>query len=303
MSSTGTTLQTPAPRLAPGTATPEPAAGGDKTPLLLVTPALVVLVVLFFAPNATIFVLSFFEYREALIIPGFTLEHYQKALADDYYRTILLRTLQISVGVGVLTVVLGYPVAYFLVRSRSRWKGVVLMLVLLPLLASVVVRTYGWLVLLQDNGLVNQTLVALGLPRAKLIHNYTAVFIGMTHVLLPYSILSIMASLQSIHPSLESAAQNLGASRLQTFRRILLPLSMPGMITGFVLTVALTLSAFATPRILGGRTVQTVATQIYDSTLFLLNWPFASALAVIVLVVSLILLYLLGRVPERGVAV
>lgn len=272
-------------------------------PFLLLSPALLYLVVLCFVPDLIMLAFSVFEYRDGLIRPGFTLEHYVTFLTDDFYLTILLRTLYLALGVGLLTVIIGYPVAYFLVRGRSRWKAAVLMLVLMPLLASVVVRTYGWLVLLEPQGLVNQLLGAFGLPPAALIRNYTGVFIGLVHVYLPYSILSIMASLQSVHPSLELAAQNLGASPLEAFRRVTLPLTIPGLVTGFALTFALTLSAFATPRILGGRTVHTTATQIYDQMLFTLNWPLAGAIVVIVLAISLAVLWLTGRVQPRAVVV
>ena len=270
-------------------------------PLFLVTPSLVYLVALCFVPDAIMLAFSVFEYRDGIIYPGFTLEHYLKFLTDDFYLMILLRTLYLAVGVGILTVLIGYPVAYFLVRSRSRWKGAVLMLVLMPLLASVVVRTYGWLVLLEPQGLVNQLLGALGLPPLALIRNYTGVFIGLVHVYLPYSILSIMASLSTVHPNLELAAQNLGAGRVEAFRRVTLPLTIPGMVTGFALTFSLTLSAFTTPRILVGRTVHTTATQIYDQMLFLLNWPLAAAIVVIVLVISLAVLWATGRAQARAV--
>ena len=270
-------------------------------PFLLVSPALLYLVVLCFVPDLIMLAFSVFEFRDGVIYPGFTFEHYVRFLTDDFYLNILLRTLYLAVGVGLLTVVIGYPVAYFLVRSRSRWRGAVLMLVLMPLLASVVVRTYGWLVLLEPQGLVNQLLAFFGLGPVALIRNYTGVFIGLVHVYLPYSILSIMASLQSVHPSLELAAQNLGAGWLEAFRRVTLPLTMPGVATGFALTFALTLSAFATPRILGGRTVHTTATQIYDQMLFLLNWPLAGAIVVITLIVSLAVLWATGRAEARAV--
>ena len=270
-------------------------------PLFLVSPALVYLAVLCFVPDAIMLAFSVFEYRDGIIYPGFTLEHYVRFLTDDFYLTILLRTLYLAIGVGVLTVLIGYPIAYFLVRSRSRWKGAVLMLVLMPLLASVVVRTYGWLVLLEPQGLLNQFLGLLGLGPVTLIRNYTGVFIGLVHVYLPYSILSIMASLSTVHPNLELAAQNLGAGRVEAFRRVTLPLTIPGMVTGFALTFSLTLSAFATPRILGGRTVHTTATQIYDQMLFLLNWPLAGAIVVIVLVISVGVLWLTSRFQTRAV--
>lgn len=266
---------------------------------LLLIPTLVWMLLFFFLPTLFVVATSFFEYRNAQIIPAFTLQNYQKFLTDSYNVRIFLRTMQIAAGVGIASVVLGYPVAYFLVRSRSRWRGLIFVLVLMPLLASVVVRTYGWLVLLQDRGLINQILDVMGLGPLGMMHTYTAIFIGLLHVLLPYSILSMMASLHSVHPSLEMAAANLGAGRLGTFRHVTLPLILPGMFTGFVLTFALALTAYATPRILGGTTSPVTATVIYDYMLFLLDWPFASAIAVIVLLVTAVLLYLLARIQRH----
>ena len=254
----------------------------------------------FIVPLLLVAVTSFFAYRNGVIVRTFTLENYQTLFTDVYHLRIFLRSLGIAVGVAATTVVLAVPVAHFLVRSRSRWRSLAFAVVLLPLLASVVVRTYGWLVLLENRGLVNQVLGLFGLGPLEIMHTYTAVFIGLVHVLLPYSILAVMASFHSVHPNVERAAMNLGAGRLQTFWLIILPLVWPGMFTGFVLTFALALTAYATPVILGGSTSPVTATEIYQYMLFLLDWPFASAMAVAVLLITLLLLYLMGRVQQRA---
>lgn len=268
--------------------------------VLLLTPALIWLAAFFLVPTVIVVATSFFEYHDNQIVPTFTLENYREFLTDGYNIRVFFKTVQIAVGVSVVGIVLAYPIAYFLVRSRSRVRGLVLVFVLMPLLASVVVRTYGWLVLLQDQGLVNQVLETLGFGPLELMHTYTAVFLGLLHVLLPYSILSIMAGLHSVHPSLERAASDLGAGRLQTFRFVTLPLIWPGIFTGFVLTFALAFTAYATPRVLGGTRKPVSATVIYDYMLFLLDWPMASAMAVFVLIVTSLLLYVLARIQRRG---
>lgn len=275
----------------------------SRLSVLPLVPAMAYLSLFFLVPMGLIVVFSFFGFADGSMYPAFTLEQYAKFLADDYYRAILLHTLVIAIGVGILTAVLGYPVAYYLVRGTSRWKNVVLLLVLLPLMASVVVRTYGWLVLLNEQGILNQLLAMVGLGPLTLINSYAGVFIGMVHVLLPYSVLSIMASLQALHPSLELAAQDLGAGRIATFTRVTLPLTLPGVLTGFALTFSLTLSAYATPHILGGVRVQTAATAIYDFVLLFLDWPLASAISIIVLGVSMAVLYVVGRFQTRGAVV
>lgn len=266
---------------------------------LLLLPTLLWLTLFFYLPGLLIVATSFFAYENAQIVRTFTLENYQQFFTDSYILRIFVRSVRIAAGVGIVSVILAYPVAYFLVRSRSRWRGLILVLVLTPLLASVVVRTYGWLVLLQDRGLINQVLASIGLPTMDIMHSYRAIFVGLLHVLLPYSVLSIMASLHAVPPSLERASADLGAGRLQTFRHITLPLIWPGILTGFVLTFALAFTAFATPRILGGTTSPVMATLIYDYMLFLLDWPFASAMAVCVLFLTIAMLYLLTRIQRQ----
>jgi putative spermidine/putrescine transport system permease protein len=174
-------------------------------------------------------------------------------------------------------------------------------LVLAPELSGVVLRTYGWLAILEREGLVNGLLLRIGLIDAplKLVHNYTGITIGLTHVLLTFGILTVMASLQAVDPTLEQAAQNLGASRVRTFLHVTLPLTLPGIVGSFFLAFAISAGAYATPAILGGKTTEVLATMIYSQLLFFMNWPLASAAAVVLLVVVLGTFVLLGRLGVR----
>ncbi|MDR7419896.1 MAG: ABC transporter permease [Armatimonadota bacterium] len=269
--------------------------------VVLLAPALGYLLLLFFIPLAILTAVSFMGFRSGLIVREFTLGHYAKFLTDPFYLKILLTTVRIAVSVGVLTVMIGYPVAYFLARTRSKWKGLLLALVLAPELSGVVLRTYGWLVILEDRGVVNTLLQSWGLiaTPVKLVHNATGVTIGMTHVLVPFAILALMASIQGIDPTLELAAMNLGASRVRTFLRITLPLSMPGVLGAFFLTFSVSAGAYATPAILGGFFNDTATTEIYTQLLYILNWPFAAAMAVILMAVVLAAVILSARLAGR----
>lgn len=267
----------------------------------LLTPSGLLLLFVFVIPNLLLFLTSFYKYENGQIVRQLSLSNYVRFFTDWYYLNIFLRTIELGIAVGASTVILGYPVAYFLTRSKSRWKGVALAITLSPLLVSVIVRTYGWMVLLEDKGIINQFLKTLGLIQEPiaLVHNFRGIWIGLTHVELPYSILAIMAALQAVDPVLERAAQNLGANPVRTFFRITLPLSLPGVLTGFLLTFSSTLSAYAAPRVLGGRTSQTTATMIYEYMFYLLDWPFAATIALIVIVIVLGALLLAGRYGDR----
>lgn len=262
---------------------------------------LIYLVVVFLIPLVILGGLSFYRHDAGLIVNEFTLENYIKLFTDWFYLRVIYRTLAVSVIVGAFVTILSYPVAYFLTRTRSRWKPLFVALVLAPELSGVVLRTYGWLVMLEPQGLLNSILLRFGLIDAplKLVHNYTGITIGLTHVLLTFGILTVMASLQAVDPTLEQAAQNLGASRVQTFLHVTLPLTLPGILGSFLLAFAIAAGAYATPTILGGKTVEVLATMIYTQLLYILNWPLASAAAVVLLAIVLGTFVLLGRLGVR----
>lgn len=269
--------------------------------LLLSLPPVVYLLALFFAPLAFLMVISFYRFDAGLMIPDFTLENYRMFFTDPFYLAGYLRTFVLASLVASIVTLISYPVAYFLTRTHSRFKGLFFALVLAPELSGVVLRTYGWLVILDDGGIINSLLLELGLIEQplQLARNFIGVAIGLVHVLLPFGILSIFSTLQSIDPVLERAASNLGANRVQSFFRVLLPLSLPGILGAFFLSFTLTASSYATPSILGGSGFFVLATMIYDQLLFFLNWPLAAVMAFVLLVSVLIVIAVGSRLENR----
>jgi putative spermidine/putrescine transport system permease protein len=226
-----------------------------------------------------------------------TLDNYRILLTRPLYLNIILRTFTIGLSVGALVVLLSYPLAFFLARTQSRWKDVLIAVSLAPLLASVVVRTYGWWVILNHDGALNGLLLTLHLASQPqpLMPSSAAIVVGLTHSLLPYGVLTILTALNGVNPRLEQAAMSLGASRTRTFFAVTLPLSMAGVAGTFLLAFTLAISAFATPSMLGGASIPVVATQIYGLLLTELDWALGSAFSVL-LVVAAISLTVLGTI-------
>ena len=269
---------------------------------LLLTPALALLVVAFLVPVGMMVPTSFRPYVPLVgITGGFTATHYVKLVTDLYYLEIIARTLVLGLTVTLLTLVIGYPVAFFLARTTSRWRPWLTILVVFPLLLNLVVRTFGWIALLAQNGLVNQALQALGLVEApvKLLFNFAGLLIGLTHIFLPFMVLVLIGAIQAIPRDVEDAARVLGASWLATFVRVTLPLSAPGILSGGILVFVLTISALVTPRLLGGPTYRVMSTLIFDEFLQRLNWPAGSAQALLLTALVLLLILLSGRLAGR----
>ncbi len=221
-----------------------------------------------------------------------TLDNFRLLLSSALYRGVILRSFVVGLGVGTLVVLLSYPLAYFLVRTSSRWKGVLIALSLSPLLASVIVRTYGWYVILNQDGALNNALLAIGVIEQplRLLPSTPAIIVGLAHALMPYGVLSIMSALNAVNPALERAAMSLGATRTRTFLTVTLPLTWPGVAGGFILAFSISIGAYATPAILGGPAQETMATMIRNFMLALLDWGLGSAMGVILLASSLLLL-------------
>lgn len=272
----------------------------------LLAPSLLLLLVAFLVPVGMMVPTSFRPYVPLVgITRGFTAGHYVKLVTDLYYLEIIGRTLALGFTVTLLTLVIGYPVAFFLARSRSRWRAWLTILVVFPLLLNLVVRTFGWIALLAQNGLVNQALRALGLVDApvKLLFNFAGLLIGMTHIFLPFMVLVLIGAIQNIPRGVEDAARVLGASWGATFVRVTLPLSAPGILSGSILVFVLAISALVTPRLLGGPTYRVMSTLIYDEFLQRLNWPAGSAQALLLTVMVLALILLSGIVARVGARV
>jgi len=257
----------------------------------LTVPATLVLLVVVFLP---VFWLSALSFLDRAGEPS--LENYRR-LGGDIYVDAFLVTLEISAAVTAICVALGYPLAYWLARQRQRVANLLLICVLLPFWTAVLVRTYAWLVLLQRRGLVNSTLISLGIidQPLQLAFNLQASIIGMVHVMLPFLVLPLYASMKAIDGDLVRAAIGLGSTPTGAFWRVFVPMSLPGLFAGIVLVFVLSLGFYVTPALLGGGRVQMIAQRIESTITIFSNWGAASALGVVLLAMALGLVVLLNR--------
>lgn len=275
---------------------------GAWKPWALSGPALLVFVTMLLAPLALTAILSFNVFDgEAGIQDVHSLKNYAEIFTDSYYLEIFARTALMSAVVTLLCVLLGVPETLIISRMQGRWKGLCLMVILAPLLISVVVRTLGWSILMGNNGVLNQLMMALGIvdEPVRLVFTMTGVTIAMVHVMVPFMVISVWASLQRLDPQVENAGLSLGASPRTVFRRVVLPQLLPGVLSGSIIVFALSASAFATPALLGGRRLKVVATAAYDEFLSTLNWPLGAAIAMILLVANVIVIAGCNRWVER----
>ncbi|WP_431125670.1 ABC transporter permease [Variovorax paradoxus] len=270
------------------------------TPWWLSGPALLLFAALLLVPLALTAVLSFNVYDPATGPKAgeFTLEHYAQVFTDSYYHGIFWRTFWISGVVTLICVLVGAPEAYVLSRMRNPWRSVLLLVVLAPLLVSVVVRAFGWSMLLGPEGAVNALLRLVGIGPVKMLYTEIAVIVALVHVMLPFMVIPVWTSLQKLDAGVENAALSLRASPFTTLRRIVLPQVMPGILSGSLIVFGLAASSFAIPGLLGGRRLKMVATVVYDEYLHELNWPLGAAVALVLLAANLIVMLSYNRLVE-----
>ncbi|WP_239988447.1 ABC transporter permease, partial [Pseudomonas syringae] len=266
----------------------------------LSAPALALYIGLLVLPLGLTLVLSFnvFDYQVGVKSDSYTLANYMAVVTDSYFYEIFLRTFWISALVTLLCVLIGVPEAYILSRMGTPWRSIFLILILTPLLISVVVRAFGWSLLLGADGLINQVIQFMGGRPVKLLYTPFAVVIALVHVMLPFMIIPVWTSLQKLDPTAEQAALSLGASQAKVMRLIVLPQVMPGVLSGSLIVFGLAASSFAIPGLLGGRRLKMVATVIYDQYLSELNWPMGATLAVALLLVNLLVMLSWNRMIE-----
>jgi ABC-type spermidine/putrescine transport system permease subunit I len=264
-------------------------------PAVLFTSVMVGLPVLF------LFVLGFFKTERGDFTSVFTTEAYASIFKDQFYVGMFLRSLWIALFVTLLCLLIGYPIAYLFYRAKGRWKGMILLLVLAPLLTSTLVRTFGWMVLLGREGALNSVMLGLHLVDhpVEFLFTLKGVLIGLTQVLLPYMVLPLMAALETVAPDLEEAATNLGASGWQTFWRVVVPQTLPGIAGGVSLVFILAFSEFPVPALLGGSTFKMVPVYLYQTMATLLDWSRGAALASVLLIGSGLVIYLIQRFFRR----
>src|SRR5437870_12295264 len=226
---------------------------------------------------------------------------WQKFFTDPFYWGVVAKTLQLAFGVTAVALLIGYPTAYALTKLRSpKLLVAVYVVIFSPLLVSLVVRVYGWLLLLSDNGVINQALRGLGLiaEPIRLIYNEVGVVIALVHILLPFMIFPILSVLLQFDHALREAATDLGANRIQTFLRVVLPMSLPGVVAGCQIVFTLAISAFVTPELLGGGTVQVLSRAIWFNVVDV-NWPLAAVEGIVLLALALVALSLFD-LPARS---
>ncbi len=230
-----------------------------------------------------------------------TVENYVRIVTDDFYREVIARTLALGLGVTVACLLLGYPLAYLIARGPVRWRLPLIMLVIFPMMLNLVVRSFGWIALLANRGLVNNLLMQAGLIAApiKLMFNLTGLMIGLTHIYLPFMVLMLVAAIRNVPRDVEAAAATLGSTRLHVFTSVTLPLSAPGILAGSILVFVLTISALVTPRMLGGPTYRVMATVIYDEYMQLLDWPSGSALSFALTAMAIAVIWVSSRLTRR----
>lgn len=267
--------------------------------MLFVGPYGLYLVLLLVVPTANIVVYSVLTYSPTKIaLPILTAANYAK-LWDSYYFELFLRTMKLGLITTAVCAVLGFPVAYALARARSGMASLGLFLLVVPLMVSTVIRVFGWMVILGRNGIIDEALGFLGLGQGRIMYTETAVVIGLVNIFLPFMVLPTMAAIERIPFSLEEASTNLGANWLQRLARVVLPLSLPGLVSGALLVYSVSLSAFITPVLMGGARIRVIGSQIYDQVLVSFNWPGASSLALVVVAATMVLVFLTLRATRR----
>jgi putative spermidine/putrescine transport system permease protein len=268
----------------------------SRTPVLLLAPGLILLLAGFLIPSIAML------FSPPGVAPAEIFVRFGEMLTDPYDLRIIGRTAGIGLIVTLVCVVLGFPIAYLLARSTSRWSGVLLALAIFPLLLSNVVRTFGWLVVLGANGAIGQLLTGLGLvDRApQLLYTELAIVLGLTQLFLPLAIISCYSAVAQVDPGLDDAARGLGASRTRTFWSIVIPLSSPGIVVAATLVFAGSVTAYTTPYLLGGSSQRMLSTQLFSYSSVTIDWASASATALIMTLLVFLISGLSSLVARKG---
>lgn len=252
-----------------------------KQAFLLALPASLALLIFFILPMLYVFFRTLAEH-------GW--DDFRNFLTDPFYLDILWTTLRVSLISTAVSLLLGYPTAYYMARTKSRMRKIMMVIILFPFLVSAVVRSYGWMVLLGKKGLLNSFLQFTGIigKPLQILNTETAVVLGMIHLLIPYMVLSLVGVLQSIDPNVELAACSLGAKPFTVFRKVTFPLSIPGIISGCVLVFTMSMTSYVTPKLLGGSKYRVMATMVVQKINVTFDWGAASAISYILLAVILL---------------
>lgn len=266
----------------------------------LALPYIIWAVFMLVLPMGLIGLYSVMEHGNSIISFSFTLEHYVKFFTDPDFLLILWRSLLIAVKTTVICLFLGYPVAYFIAKSKEKVQNALILCITLPMWINMLVRTYAWIGMLSEGGLIQKVLQIFGLGNTDLLYTEGAVLLGMVYNFLPFMILQIQTSLSKMDNSLLEASADLGASPLQTFRRITLPLSLPGVINGITLVFLPAVSSFFIPKLLGGGRYFLIGNMIENQFITVGEWNFGSAISMIMAVIMMLLMMVVRKVEIRN---
>jgi spermidine/putrescine transport system permease protein len=262
---------------------------------VLLAPTVVTLTCFFLVPLLLVVVYSFYtRVAGGSMVAVFTLENYARFFTVVLYPWVLLKTLRIALVVTALTLLLGYPLALWLARIQVPRKGLLLLLVLFPWLTSVIIRTYAWMIILGNQGLLNQLLGIFGSGPVRLLWRESGVIVGLVYVMLPLMVIPLYNSISQVDRRTEDAARTLGATDGQVFWQITWPLTRPGLVSGCLLVFIVTLGSYVTPALLGGPR-ETVMPMLIEQQVTLLHYPFAAALGVILLSIVLVIATVFNR--------
>ena len=274
------------------------------TPWLLVSPALLFFALFFVTPLLILFANSFQRWDMGTyeVIDELTTFQYSRYLFDEYYNEVLIRTLRIGALTTLYCVLAAYPVAIYLTRCGPTERSILTLIIISPLLVSVVVLCFGWMIVVAPTGLINWLLESLGIIEERLDMKFSegSVIAGLSQTFFPFVALAIYNSLSNIDPLVMRAARILGAGRWRIFWGITMPLSIPGAVAGSLIVFALSISSFVTPMFLGGAWVKVVAFHIWEQNMVVIDWPFGAAISVILLVVTATIMLGYNRLMERG---
>lgn len=270
------------------------------TASLLIGPATLVVMLSLVLPLALLARYSLNKYdRRTFMVEAFTPENYLRFVSDPFYTGVLWTTFSIAIITTLLCLILGFPIAYKLARSQSRWKSLGVLLIILPLFIGSTVRALGWMGVLAKGGIIDAFYTSFGGPGVSLLYTSFAVALGILSINLPYMILTLQSVIEGIDSRLEEAADSLGADPMRRFRHVMLPLALPGIATGGILCFILAMNAYATPFLLGGARFQMMAPMLYREFAVNNNWPFAAAIAFILMLTTLTLTAISGLLVQR----
>jgi putative spermidine/putrescine transport system permease protein len=274
------------------------------TYIIVLAPATIFFLFIFLIPILALLYISFNPSLKGAIVfqDIFTLENYVRFFSRPIYTNSLLNSIKLGVITSLVSLVMSYPLAYLIAKTKHpTWNNILMILILVPLQIDQMVRAYGLMTILGDNGVINATLLEQGVisKSLPLMYNFMGVVIGLTQITIPFMVLSLIGIIRRIDPFFEEAAQNLGANRFKTFIHIILPLSMPGIFAGTLLVFAISISNFVIPVMLGGSNYFVISMWIYKIINETNNWQFAATVSSILLIISVIVVYLYNRVLDR----